>query len=109
MNLNPINALGIALAISLMLSTCIVAVMVRPLRGVLDDLCPRRLGTSFWVSFTIVMLYVTPLLFTVLFGAMLVPDIVAIVRAALAASLFGAFSALLVVGYNISRARPASR
>jgi hypothetical protein len=107
---NPINALSVAIAVSLMLSTFIIAVMVRPLRGVLNDLCPARFGASFWVSFTIVMLYVTPMFFTLLFmGTILVPDFVTIVRTALAASLFGAFSALLVVGYQISQARPASR
>ena len=108
--MSPIDALTVGIAVSLLLSTFIVAAMVRPLRGVLDELCPGRFGTNFWVSFTLVMLYVTPLFFTVLFmGTILVPDIVAIVRTALAASLFGAFSALLVVGYNISKARPTAR
>jgi hypothetical protein len=34
------------------------------------------------------------------------PDVVTIVRTALASSLFGAFAALLFVGYQIARARP---
>ena len=62
------------------------------------------------MSFTTVMLYVTPLLFTLLFlGTLIAADVVNIVRTALAASLFGTFAALLVVGYQIARARPAPR
>jgi hypothetical protein len=43
--------------------------MMRPLRKVLNQLCPGSDATSFWMSFTTVMLYVTPLLVTVLFLA----------------------------------------
>jgi hypothetical protein len=42
-------------------------------------------------------------------SAILVPDAVNTLRSALAASLFGCFAALLVVGYQIARARPAVR
>ena len=53
------------------------------------------------------MLYVTQLLVTLLFlGTVIVADVVNIVRTALAASLFGSFAALLVVGYQIARGPP---
>jgi hypothetical protein len=56
------------------------------------------------------LFYITPLLFTLLFeGAVLVPDLGNTLRTALAASLFGSFAALLVVGYQIARARPVAR
>jgi hypothetical protein len=42
-------------------------------------------------------------------GTVMVADSVNIVRTALASLLFGAFAALLAVGYQISRARPLSR
>ena len=103
-------ALSISVIVSLFLSTSITIVMMKPLRGVLNQLCPGGHATNFWMSFTTVMLYVTPLLFTLLFvGTVMVADSVNIVRTALASSLFGAFAALLVVGYQISRARPLSR
>lgn len=103
-------ALSIAVVVSLFLSTLISVVMRKPLRGVLNQLCPGSDATSFWMSFTTVMLYVTPLLFTLLFLATVTAaDVVNIVRTALAASLFGSFAALLVVGYQIARARPAPR
>ena len=103
-------ALSISVTVSLFLSTSISVVMMKPLRGVLNQLCPGSHATNFWISFTTVMLYVTPLLFTLLFvGPVMIADSVNIVRTALASSLFGAFAALLVVGYQISRARPLSR
>jgi hypothetical protein len=103
-------ALSIAVTVSLSSSTSITVVMMKPLRGVLDQLCPGSDATRFWMSFTTVMLYVTPLLFTLLFlGTVMVADVVNIVRTALAASLFGSFAALLVAGYQIARARPVRR
>jgi hypothetical protein len=108
--MNSLSALEIAAAVSLALSTVISVVMTKPLRAILGHLCPRPDATGFWVSFTIVMLYVTPLMFTMLFEATVsVPELVNIVRTALAAGLFGAFAALLVVGYQIARARPVAR
>jgi hypothetical protein len=108
--MSQLPALSIAVTVNLFLSTSISVVMMRPLRGVLNQLCPGSDATRFWMSFTTVMLYVTPLLFTLLFlGTVIVADVVNIVRTALAASLFGTFAALLVVGYQIARARPAPR
>jgi hypothetical protein len=103
-------ALSISVIVSLFLSTSISVVMMKPLRGVLSQLCPGAHATNFWMTFTAVMLYVTPLLVTLLFvGTVMVADSVSIIRTALASSLFGAFAALLVVGYQISRARPLPR
>ena len=100
-------ALLILVLVSLSVSTLLVLVLTRPLSLVLRQLCPGSEATVFWTSFTGVMLYVAPLLFSVVF-----PDIpttpvgVSVVRSALAASLTGAFAALLVIGYQIARARP---
>ena len=108
--MSQLLALSIAVTVSLLLSTSISVVMMKPLRGVLNQLCPGSDATSFWMSFTTVMLHVTPLLLTLLFlGTVIVADVVNIVRTALAASLFGSFAALLVVGYQIARARPVPR
>jgi hypothetical protein len=103
-------ALSAAVSVSLFSSTAISIVMMKPLRGVLNQLCPGSEATRFWMSLTKVMLYVAPLLFTLLFlGTVMVSDMVNIVRTALAASLFGSSAALLVVGYQISRVRPTFR
>ena len=108
--MSQILALFIAISVSLVLSTIVAVVMTGPLRGVLKQLCLDSNASAFWIPFTTVMFYVTPLLFTMLFeGAVLAPDLVNTVRTALASSLFGAFAALLVVGYQISRTRPLTR
>jgi hypothetical protein len=102
--------LAVALSVSLLLSTCIVLVLARPLRSVLAELCPSSEAVRWWVSFTAVMLYVTPLMFTIwMAGALATADLVNVVRGALGAALFGAFAALLVIGQQIARDRNRAR
>jgi hypothetical protein len=105
---NQLLALPIAISVSLIISTIVAVVMTGPLRSVLKQLCLDSNAGAFWIPFTTVMFYVTPLLFTMMFeGTVVPPDLVNIVRTALASSLFGSFAALLVVGYQVSHARPA--
>jgi hypothetical protein len=107
---SQLSALALAIVVSLTLSTFIVFVMTKPLRAVLQQLCPRGDAITFWMSFTTVMFYIAPLLFTLLFeSTIIVPDLVNVVRTGLASSLFGSFAALLVVGYQISQARALPR
>jgi hypothetical protein len=104
---SDITALLTLISLSLLMSTLLVRVLTRPLRQILAQLCPDRDGTVFWVAFTGVMLYVAPLMFALIFTRIPAEPIpVDIVRSALASSLAGAFAALLVVGYQLSRPRP---
>ena len=108
--MNPLSALGLAISVSLIISTIVTAVMTEPLRIVLKQLCLDSNSSAFWIPFTAVMFFVTPLLFTMMFeSAVIMPDLVLTLRAALSASLFGCFAALLVVGYQIAKARPVVR
>jgi hypothetical protein len=108
--MNPLFALALAISVSVIVSTIVTVAMTKPLRIVLRQLCLDSNATAFWIPFTTVMFYITPLLFTMLFeSAVLVPEWVNTLRTALAASLFGCFAALLVVGYQIARARPVAR
>jgi hypothetical protein len=105
------TVLGIALTVSLMLSTIMVVVLARPLRLVLSTLCERGEGVSFWVSFTSLMLYLTPLFVTVVrHGGMhleLAP-IAEVIRVSLSTAVLGALVALLPVAWQIAHARPRS-
>jgi hypothetical protein len=103
--MDQVSALGLAIIVSLTFSTLIAIAIGDPLRRVLRQLCLD--GADFCTSFTTVMLYITPLLFTLLFANALLADLVDTLRSALAASLSGGFADLLVVGYQISRARVA--
>jgi hypothetical protein len=108
--MNPLFALALAISVSVIVSTIVTVAMTEPLRIVLRQLCLDSNATAFWIPFSTVMFYITPLLFTMLFeSAVLVPEWVNTLRKALAASLFGCFAALLVVGYQIARARPVAR
>jgi len=108
--MDQLSLLALAISVSVIVSTIVTVVMTDPLRIVLRQLCLDSNATAFWVPFTTIIFYVTPLLFTMLFeGALLVPNWVNSLRTALTASLFGCFAALLVVGYQIARARPAAR
>jgi hypothetical protein len=109
-NVNPLSALALAISVSLIVGTIVTVVMTRPLRVVLKQLCIDNDATGFWIPFTTMMFYVTPLLFTLLFeSTLIVPNLVSSLRTALTSSLFGEFAALLVVGYQIARARPGAR
>jgi hypothetical protein len=108
--MDPLFALALAISVSVIVSTIVTVAMTEPLRIVLRQLCLDSNATAFWIPFSTVMFYITPLLFTMLFeSAVLVPEWVNTLRTALAASLFGCFAALLVVGYQIARARPVAR
>ena len=108
--MSQLSALALAVVVSLTLSTFIVVVIIKPLRAVLQQLCPRGDAITFWISFTTVMFYIAPLLFTLFFeSTIIVFDLVHVVRTGLASSLFGSFAALLVVGYQISQARTLLR
>jgi hypothetical protein len=103
----PVAALLAEILVSLALSTAVLAVMAHPLRLILKQLCPGTEAGAFWIVFTGVMLYLTPLLFAVFFSpTATVAEPVSVIRAALVGALFGAFAALLVVGYQVAHARP---
>lgn len=101
------TALALAVVVSLSFSTIVAVVITDPLRTILRQLCLEGNASTFWVSFTNVMLYITPLLFAVRFANVHSPSLVETLQTALSSSLFGGFAALLVVGIQISRARPA--
>jgi hypothetical protein len=102
-----ITVLALAIVVSVSFSTIVALVITEPLRTILGQLCLEGNASAFWVSFTNVMLYITPLLFAVQFANVHSPSLVETLQTALCSSLFGGFAALLVVGIQISRARPA--
>lgn len=100
-------ALIAAVAVSLALSTALVFILTRPLRLILAHLCTGADATQFWVAFTGVMLFLAPLLMTLLWlptqALIATADVL---QGSLRSSVFGALAALLIVGWQISRARP---
>ena len=103
--MNEFTALITTIGISLLVSTVIVVALARPLRQILGLLCKGGESTSFWVSFTAVMLYVAPLFIAVFWTPIFNTSLIYALRTALSSALFGAFAGLLIVGYKIAAAK----
>jgi len=109
----PMSLLNIAMlgtVISLALSAILSWVILPPVRSVLRRGCPTDDGVSFWTRFTILMLFLGPLIVTLVFGVP--PSRVAerlttedqILRVA-TASLVGVFLALTAIGIRMGTLR----
>ena len=114
--MNTLQALGTCVSISLVTSSIILAAIMRPLDTFMGSLCPDRESGGFWVRFTMVMLFLSPLLFTVSFGVprdagCFLPDVGQIIQRAVTATVLGAFFAMLGMGIwvsSLARRAPAS-
>lgn len=112
--MSALQAMAIAIAISACVSTILVAGLMTPLRGMLRRVCPGPEGENFWARFTVLMLYLSPLLIALVFG---VPytDVLArldageLAQRVLAAALFGAFAALGSIGLRMATLRTPPR
>ena len=105
--MNAVGAVLIATMTSLSVSSVLAATLVGPLRPLLGRLCPGPESERFRARFTIVILYLTPLLAALVFGIPAAPEFApvsagAVVRQVLSASLFGAFLALIAIGLRLS-------
>jgi hypothetical protein len=92
--------------VSLVVSTTIVFSLAKPLRSILQEMCETERQGHFWGTFTNIVLYLTPLLSTVLFGAIGEDRAVStaeLIRSLLASSLAGAFLAVLSMGLIIMK------
>lgn len=58
----------LGLAVSLVLSTVLSVVILPPTRSVLQSLCPTGEAVSFWTRFTVLMMFLGPLIVTLIFG-----------------------------------------
>ena len=103
--MNELFSLITAIGISLLVSTIILLVIVKPLRQILAQLCENAEATPFWVAFTIVMLFATPLFFALLWTPLYHATAVFALRSAMLASLFGAIAGLVIVGFKLASAK----
>jgi hypothetical protein len=107
--MNAGSGLAMTIGVSLGLSSILVWVLRMPLRQVINALCTSGDSTQFWVAFTTVMLFIAPLFFALVsFGPAAGLDAVQVLRSTLLATLFGASTALVVVGLRIASATPKS-
>jgi hypothetical protein len=107
-----LQLLIVALIISLAVSSTLSIALVTPLHAVLRQICPAIEGENFWARFTLVMLFVGPMLVALIFG---VPDAYSLdgfnvgqlVRKVISATLFGAFATVAGIGWTLASFAPA--
>lgn len=109
MDLSSVVYLG--LAVSLVLSTILSVVILPPTRSLLRRLCPADDAVTFWTRFTVLMLFLGPLIVTLLFGvpysefSSKLNDTDLVIRVVTAA-LVGSFLTLAGVGLRVGTLRP---
>jgi hypothetical protein len=109
MDLPSVVYLG--LLVSLALSTILSLVILPPARSVLRRLCPAEDAVAFWTRFTVLMLFLGPLIVTLIFGVpysdfsskLTATDLVIRV---VSAALVGSFLTLGGIGLRIGTLRP---
>ncbi len=107
--MNSTNLAMLGILLSLILSSALVAVILPPTRALLSRLCPTEPAVAFWTRFSVLMLFLGPLIVTLLFGlpageAAQGNGVTALVRIA-SASLIGAFMTLGGIGVRIGTLR----
>lgn len=90
--------------VSILLSRAVLQLLSRQLAGTLERLCPDTPATAFWLSYTKLMLILTPLFCVLLFDLRLPPgDLAARLRLGLIASLGGLLFGLWLLGRRLGR------
>jgi hypothetical protein len=102
--MNAFFLLSAELAASVGLSVAVLFVLSRPLVNVLRLLCPNDQAAVFWLSYTRIMLTMTPLMF-VLIASMFSQssDLFDMARLALVAALAGLLLGLWIIGRRLNR------
>lgn len=112
--MSALQAMAIAIAISACVSTILVTGLMAPLRALLRRVCPGPEGESFWARFTVLMLYLSPLLIALVFGVpytneLALLDAGQLAQRVLSSALFGAFAALGGIGLRMATLRTPTR
>ena len=94
--------------VSIVISAAAVAAISKPLHAVLSDICETERRSRFWLRFTNVMLFLTPMLAVTLFGveetAISIAQVdVNVIRRILGSALASLFVALLGIAVQLTR------
>jgi hypothetical protein len=98
----------VEVGVSLLSSMLVVAFLTRPLRRLLVDVCRSFERANFWVAYSATMIFIAPLVTTIVFGKSsdLYTPTLPYYKAALGSALFGIFVALAAVGLQVARILP---
>ncbi len=98
----------IEVAICVVSSGLVAALLTRPLRRLLIDACGTVERANFWVVYCDAMIFIAPLVTMVVFGKSsdLSTPTLPFYKAALGSALFGEFVALAAIGVQVARLLP---
>lgn len=105
--MNSLQALGLCVAVSLLVSAALVTAIREPLRDFIARACPGLPSQSFWLRFTTIMLFLSPLFIAVTWGVpggqrLRLMEFGELIQSIATASLIGAFLSMLVMGLWVS-------
>jgi hypothetical protein len=101
------QSLAAAALVSVALSTTLSFVIFGPLRALLAKVCTGAEAVQFWVRFSVIMLFLSPLLVSIVFGLptaeqALRYDLGTLLQQIVGTALFGSFLSMLGMGLWIS-------
>jgi hypothetical protein len=112
--MSEFSALTTVIVISLVLSSGTVFAIYRPLRELLEAVCPLGFTAEFWTRAAVTVIYLLPLWVVLVWGMPSSPmlDVVSageIARRALAATSFALVGIVIATGLRLSSLRVPSR
>ncbi len=101
--MSMITGVAVAVIISALFATLLYMAIAGPLRSLLRRTCPNSDAVRFWQRFTLVMLYLLPILLAIVFGAPSMEragstGLGSVIIHSAIASLVGGFIVLAVMG-----------
>lgn len=91
------------IVLSAAMSIVVLAILSTPLRNVLTDLCLTAKQADFWVAYTRIMLFMSPLMLVLMVDGMtqVQNNLIDNIQRALASALAGLILGMIIVGYRI--------
>jgi hypothetical protein len=100
--MNGLTIFFTEISISLVLSLLTLLVLSKPLINILEDLCPTQKQAAFWLVYTRVMLFISPLLLVLIVSVMAKSNNeIESIKISLIAALAGLLLGMLIVGKKI--------
>ena len=88
--------------ISLFITGASLWVLSKPLINILSDLCPTQTQADFWLSYTRIMLFISPLFMVLVFDGFVSSDsAIEHARVSIVSGLSGLLVAMIIIGRRI--------
>jgi len=105
--MSALMAIAFATAVSLIVSTALSLVIYRPLQALLTKICTGEEAVQFWARFSLIMLFLAPLLVSISLGVpsdgvVMQQSLGALVQQILTTTLFGSVATMLGMAMWVS-------